>query len=84
MRTAASSIDAQRRKEAARALLNIAMLEGVLLFLVVAIYLYTKELIHLVGGVVAASLIFAPVMLRWARDHAPAMKGAALVEEEEE
>lgn len=84
MRTAPSSIEAQRRKEAARALLNIALLEGVLLFLVAAVYLYTKELIHLAGGVVATSLIFAPVMLRWARDHAPSMKGAALVAEEEE
>ncbi|MEQ8936119.1 MAG: hypothetical protein RIE56_10055 [Amphiplicatus sp.] len=67
-----------------RALLNIAILEGMLLFIVVAVYLYTNELTYLVGGIVATSLIFVPVLMRWIRDHAPAMKGVALLEEEEE
>ncbi|MEQ8179697.1 MAG: hypothetical protein RIA10_15315 [Amphiplicatus sp.] len=82
MATVSASIDSQRRKEAARALLNIAMLEGMLLFAVVSIYLYTKEMTYLVGGVVATSLIFVPILLRWMRDHAPAMKSSAAADQQ--
>lgn len=84
MATVSASVDSPRRKEAVRALLNIALLEGMLLFAVVAVYLYTNELTYLVGGIVATSLIFVPILLRWVRDHAPALKGAALAAEEEE
>lgn len=82
MATVSASIDSQRRKEAARALLNIAMLEGMLLFAVVSIYLYTKEMTYLVVGVVATSLIFVPILLRWMRDHAPAMKSSAAADQQ--
>ena len=67
-------IDAGRRKEALRALVNLALLEGILLFLVIAFYLYTGEVIHLIVGVAATSVIFGPLLRRWVRDHARALK----------
>lgn len=62
--------DPYKRKEALRALLNIVMLEGVVLLIVVAVYLATWNLTYLIGGVVASSLIFAPLLLRWMKEHA--------------
>jgi len=55
---------------------------GMLLFAVVSIYLYTKEMTYLVVGVVATSLIFVPILLRWMRDHAPAMKSSAAADQQ--
>lgn len=68
------SIDAQKRKDSLKALVNIIALEGVLLFAVVAFYLSTSSLTYLVGGIVATQLIFVPIFIRWVRDHAPALK----------
>ncbi|GAB4526371.1 MAG: hypothetical protein Kow00133_15220 [Amphiplicatus sp.] len=63
-----------KRREAVRALMNIALLEGMVLFLVVALYLATGGLAYLVGGLVAASLIFAPLFVRWLKAHGAAFR----------
>lgn len=69
--------DPYKRKEALRALLNLALLEGMLIFMVIAFYLYSGEIVHLFIGVAATFVIFAPLLLRWVRDHAPNFKGEA-------
>lgn len=69
--------DDLKRKEAVRALINLALLEGMLIFVVIAVYLYTNSIAYLIGGVVATSFIFAPLILRWVRDHAPALRTPA-------
>jgi hypothetical protein len=68
--------DPQKRKNAIRALMNIALLEAIVLALVVMIYLATSNLIYLAGGVVGAALIFAPAIIRWAKEHGPALRSA--------
>ncbi|WP_425407919.1 hypothetical protein [Hyphococcus sp.] len=67
----------QKRQEAIRALINIALMEGAVLIIVVLIYLQTENITYLVGGVVASSIIFAPLFYRWFRAHGPALKPAA-------
>lgn len=63
----------QKRKDAIRALINIAILEGFVLIAVVGVYLYTNSIVYLVGGIVASSLIFFPMFLRWHRAHGKGM-----------
>jgi len=70
--------DDLKRKEAVRALINLALLEGMLIFVVIAVYLYTNSIAYLIGGVIATSFIFAPLILRWMRDHAPALRAPAV------
>ncbi|MEE2692421.1 MAG: hypothetical protein VX640_12855 [Pseudomonadota bacterium] len=72
------TFEARKRKDAMKALFNILLLEGALLFAVVSVYLYTDRLTNLVGGLTASSLIFAPTLLRWTRDHAPALKASTV------
>ncbi len=69
------SPDHQKRKDAVRALVNIALLEALLLAAVVAVYLYTNKLAFLIGGIVGAAVIVAPAFIRWAKEHGPAFKG---------
>ncbi len=64
----------QKRKDAIKGLINIAIFEGFVLVAVVGVYLYTGNLVHLVGGVFGSTLIFAPMFLRWSRAHGEAMK----------
>lgn len=64
----------QKRKEAIRALTNLALLEGMALFVVVALYLVAGELVYLIGGVVASALIFAPLFVRWLKAHGAAFR----------
>lgn len=64
----------QKRQDAIRGLINIALLEGAVLTLVIGVYLYTGEIVHLVGGVIGSTLIFTPMLLRWMRAHGAAMK----------
>ncbi|MHA7872344.1 MAG: hypothetical protein ACX939_08345 [Hyphococcus sp.] len=69
-----NQIDGQKRQEALRGLLNIALFEGVVLAVVVVVYVYTNNLVHLVGGVIGSTLIFGPMFWRWFREHGDAMK----------
>lgn len=66
--------DDTKRQEAIRALINLVLLEGVVLIVVVAIYLQTGKLTHLIFGVLASTAVFAPRMLSWAKTHGSAMK----------
>lgn len=69
-----NDLDAQKRKDAVRALINIALVEGAVLMTVVLIYLNTKNVTHLVSGVAASALIFGPMFFRWFKAHGEAMK----------
>ena len=64
----------QKRKDAFRALINIALLEGAVLMLVVGVYLYTNNIVHLVGGIIGSTLIFAPMFWRWYTEHGSALQ----------
>ena len=66
--------DDQKRQEAIKALVNVAILEGVLLVAVVLVYLQTNNVTYLVGGVLGSTLIFGPMILRWAKAHGEALK----------
>lgn len=66
--------DQERRKEAIRALINIALLESAVLITVALIYLRTSDITHLAGGVAASMLIFGPMFFRWFRAHGAALK----------
>lgn len=57
----------QKRQEAIKALINIALLEGAVLIVVVASYMMTRSLIVLIAGLIGSTLIFAPMFLRWAQ-----------------
>lgn len=69
-----NAIDNQKRKDAVRGLINIVLLEGAVLMLVIGVYFYTSNIVHLVGGIIGSSLIFTPMLLRWIRAHGAAMK----------
>lgn len=69
-----NSLEKQRRADAIRALINIAVLEGFVLIAVVGVYLATNSVVYLVGGVIASSLIFMPMFWRWYRAHGRALK----------
>ncbi|WDI31817.1 hypothetical protein PUV54_01275 [Hyphococcus flavus] len=66
--------DQQKRKAAIRALINIAILEGAVLFAVVAFYVNTQDITHLMGGIIASTLIFGPMFFRWFKAHGDAFK----------
>ena len=68
-----NAIDDQKRKDAIKGLVNIAILEGVVLVLVVAVFLSTNSLTYLIGGVIGSTLIFAPMIIRWSKAHGAAM-----------
>ena len=63
----------QGKKDAVRALINIAALEGFVLIAVIGVYLATDSIVFLIGGVIASSLIFLPMLLRWRRAHGRAL-----------
>jgi len=67
-------VDDKKRKDEIKGLINIAIAEGFVLMAVVGVYLYTGKLIHLAGGVIGSTLIFAPMFLRWHKEHAQALK----------
>ncbi len=69
-----NALDDQKRKAAIKGLINIAIIEGFVLMAVVGIFLYTGNLVHLVGGVIGSTLIFAPMFLRWSSAHGEVMK----------
>ena len=70
-------VNAQKKQDAVRALINIAVIEGFVLVAVVGVFLYTQSLTYLIGGVVGSTLIFGPMFLRWTKDHAPALRPSA-------
>ncbi|WP_411819807.1 hypothetical protein ABFZ85_13960 [Hyphococcus formosus] len=69
-----TSIEEQKRQEAVKALINIAMLEGVVLLAVIGVYFYTNNFVHLIGGIVGSTLIFGPMFVRWFNEHGKALK----------
>jgi hypothetical protein len=69
-----NALEQQKRKDAIRALINIAILEGAVLIAVVAFYMNTGDITHLVGGVVASTLIFGPMFFRWFKAHGQTLK----------
>ena len=69
-----NALDDQKRKDAIRGLINIALIEGAVLMLVIGVFLYTNNIVHLIGGVIGSTLIFTPMLLRWIRAHGEAMK----------
>lgn len=64
----------QKRQDAIKALINIAIIEGFVLVAVVAVYLYTGEIVHLIGGVIGSTLIFGPMFVRWYNEHGKALQ----------
>ena len=68
------SPDDIKRKEAIKGLMNIALFEGLVLMAVVGIYLRTNNTGHLIGGLVGTIICFAPVTLRWVKEHGEALK----------
>ncbi len=69
-----NAIDDQKRKDAIKGLINIAILEGFVLAVVVAVFLTTQNMTYLIGGVIGSTLIFAPMLYRWSKAHGAAMK----------
>lgn len=67
--------DQRMRKNAVKALVNIAVMESFVLIAVVAVYLATGNVTYLVGGIVGTLAVFVPFYIRWARGHAQALKG---------
>ena len=67
-------LEEQRRRDAIRALINMAVLEGMILVAVVGVYLYTNNMTYLIGGIVGATLIFGPMYWRFIREHGDALK----------
>lgn len=63
-----------QRREAIKALINIVVLEGFVLAAVVGVYLYTNNIVHLVGGVIGSTLLFGPMFYRWFRNHGAALQ----------
>ena len=74
-------LDQQKRTEAIKGLINLAILEGFVLVAVVAVYLTTNNLTYLIGGVIGSTVIFAPLFLRWVKAHGSAMKTNSTSEE---
>lgn len=60
--------------DATRALVNIAVLEAVLLGIAAAVYLYTNAMTYLIGGIIGAQLVCAPMFVHWARAQANARR----------
>lgn len=65
---------AAKRREAVQALAKIALVEGVVLVAVVAAYFWTGEVWVLFAGFAASMALFAPMFLRWTREHRDALK----------
>ena len=64
-----NALDQQERKASIKNLINIVVLEGAVLMLVVGVYLYTNNIVYLIGGVLGSSMIFGPLILRWSKAH---------------
>ena len=69
--------DEHKKQEAIKALIRIAVLEGVLLVAVVGVYLKTNDLTYLIGGMVGVFLISGPMFVRWFNDHKNALENKA-------
>lgn len=62
------------KSRAVSALIKIAIWEGLVLVAVVASYVATGSIAVLIAGLVASMALFAPMFLRWFRDHGTATK----------
>ncbi len=61
--------DDHKQKAATGALIKIALWEGLVLIIVVASYFATGSIAVLIAGVVASAALFAPMLLRWTKEH---------------
>ena len=66
--------DDHKMKEAVSALIKIAVFEALLFLAVVAVYLKTNQLVHLISGIIGVFVISGPMFLRWFKAHAEALK----------
>ncbi len=64
----------RRKSEAISALIKIAVWEGLVLIVVVASFFATGSVAVLVAGVIASTALFAPMFLRWMREHSGALR----------
>lgn len=64
----------EKRKEAIAGLVRIAALEAAILVAVIAAWLATGKLSYLIGGLVGAQIIVAPMIVGWIREKAPALR----------
>ncbi|WP_375202411.1 hypothetical protein [Hyphococcus sp.] len=62
------------KRTAVKGLINIALMEGAVLLLVLGAYFYTGNLSILIGGIAGTAIIFAPMFLRWAKEHGSKLK----------
>ncbi len=69
------------RKRAISAILKLALWEGAVLAAVVVSFFLTGSVTVLVVGVVASTALFAPLFLRWFKEHKGAMAGPSKLEE---
>ncbi len=60
------------KSEAIRGLIRIAFWEGLVLVVVIASYFATGSIAVLIAGLVASAALFAPMFLRWAKEHGKA------------
>ncbi len=70
-------IAGQKRKDAMNARVRIAVLEGVVLMLVIAAFVMTGSIPALLAGVAVSAAVFAPMFLRWMKEHGPALKAVS-------
>ncbi len=59
-----NKLDQERRREAIKGLVNIAIFEAFLLFAVIGVYFYIGDIRYLIGGVIAVMILTAPMLLR--------------------
>ena len=62
------------KTNAIRALITIAVWEGLVLVAVVGPYFVTNSVPVLIAGLAASMALFAPMFLRWAKAHGAALK----------
>ncbi len=67
-------LNKDKRNAAVRALTNIAILEGALIFAVLGVYLYTNNINYLIWGLIGVLLVFGPVYFRFVKSHGGALR----------
>lgn len=63
-----------KKKEAVSAMIKIAGVDAAVVAAVLIAYFATGKLSYLIGGLIGAQIVVAPMFIGWAREHAPAMK----------
>ncbi|MEM8772524.1 MAG: hypothetical protein AAGD92_12820 [Pseudomonadota bacterium] len=62
-------VNRDKKRDAVRALIQLALWEAVFLFAVVGWFLHSANVVHLVFGIAASTILFGPLFVRWFRDH---------------